>query len=140
MTATVLSMHQLESVKGDGEAEDAHKAGGGCLIARGNCPPFIEPCVKPLYDVEVVVDPVWISKLNRIALGGDAGLCTVVPDVFSKDIADTAAIGHNPRRHIRQVNKQRHSVGSSWARLGAVRKATARTAPSAMAQDLVRYP
>src|SRR3954467_10900506 len=77
----------LEPVESGGEAEDAHEAGGGLLIAGRNPPPFFHPSPEPFDIVAIGVNPVWTGDLFLVALRGDGRTRAQAPDVFAKGVA-----------------------------------------------------
>src|SRR3954467_7751952 len=101
----------LEPVESGGEAEDAHEAGGGLLIAGRNRPPFFQPRPEPLHVVAIVVDPLRTGHRGFVLLGRDRRTRTQVPDVLAKGVTAQASIRHHPLRHPRQALQERDRMG-----------------------------
>src|SRR5215212_4098677 len=109
----------LEPVESSGEAEDAHEAGGGLLIAGCNRAPLLEPSPEPLHVVAIGVDPVRAGDLVLVAPRGDGRASSQGPDVLAKGVAAQAAVRHPPFRHPGQTVEE-------WNRMGQLMRLTRR--------------
>lgn len=70
-------MSSLEPIEEGCEADDAHEADGGFLIAGSDSAPLPEPDPEPLDLISVVVDPMRASDGRLVALRRDRRRCAM---------------------------------------------------------------
>src|SRR3954467_1022708 len=101
----------LDPVESGGEAEDAHEAGGGLLIAGRHRPPLFQPRPEPFDVVAIGVNPVWTGDLLLVALRGDGRTRAQGPDVLAKGVTAETPVRHHPLRHAGQALQERDRMG-----------------------------
>src|SRR5215203_1467268 len=105
--APIYGLLDLEPIESGREVEDAHEGRGGLLVAWGHDPPLLQSGPEPLDYVPVVVDPLRTGNRCLVALGGNGGSSTALPDVLPEGVAGVASVPHHPLRHARQAVEER---------------------------------
>src|SRR4051794_6825420 len=108
---SITGLLGLEPVEGSREAQHAHEAGGGLLVAGRNRAPLLEPCPEPLHVVAIVVDPVRTGHRGFVLLGRDRRTRTQVPDVPAEGVTAQAPVRHHPLGHPWQALQERDRMG-----------------------------
>src|ERR671912_2634338 len=88
----LLGLLGLEPVESGSEAEDAHEAGGGLLVAGRNRAPLFQPRPEPLHVVAIGVDPRRAGDLFLVALRGDGRARAQGPDVLANGMTAQASV------------------------------------------------
>src|SRR4051812_1487660 len=100
----------LEPIESGSEAEDAHEAGGGLLVAGRDGAPLLEPCPEPLDLVAIVINPVRASDWCLVVFGRNSRTCAALPDVLAEGVTAQAPVSHHPLRHTGQAVEERDGL------------------------------